>query len=234
MTMLQKNEGGCAFPDNCDHGRLLAAVIAAGEEFKAIHKKLSELFDGGLREQIEALKADVFGVSKGVSGRQVLVQKKLMCWSEFCLFCFGVSSRRINQLLDIEDVEKRTARCEARHEAQKQKEEDAAAVHVEEDDLRMYVNGVAQGQDPEPEEVDEVVDQLEETLKEVGVNPDYDRQDPYWHFSQFKDEPQTLGTEISGMLLDFGLDLAAIKEVLTIAQKDAKKTLCQAKQEVAQ
>lgn len=227
-----KDEGGCAFPDNSDHGRLLAAVIAAGDEFKAIHKKLTELFDGGLREQVEALKADVFCVSRGVSGRRVLVQKKLMCWSEFCLFCFGVSARRINQLLDIEDMEKRTARCQAKQEGQK--EEDAAVVHVEEDDPRIYVNGVPQGHDPEREEVDEIVDQLEETLKEVGVNPDYDRQDPYWHFSRFKDEPQTLGTEISGMLLDFGLDLAAIKEVLTIAQKDAKKTLCQAKEEVAQ
>jgi hypothetical protein len=224
MTMLQ-NEG-CAFPDNCDHGRLLEAVMAAGEEFKAIHKKLRELFDGGLREQIEALKADVFGVSKGVSGRQVLVQKKLMCWSEFCLFCFGVSSRRINQLLDIEDAEKRTAHCEAKRE-----EEDAAVVHVEEDDQRMYVNGVAQG--PDAHEAEPAAE-LERVLEEVSNDPQYDRQDPYWHFSRFKDDPQTLGTEISGMLLDFGLDLAAIKEVLTIAQKDAKKTLCQAKEKVAQ
>jgi hypothetical protein len=229
MMMLQN--GGCAFPDNCDHGRLLAAVIAAGEEFKAIHKKLTELFDGGLREQVEALKANVFCVSRGVSGRQVLVQKKLMCWSEFCLFCFGVSSRRINQLLDIEDQEKRTARYEARHEEQKQKEEDAAVLHVEEDDLRMYVNGVAQG--PDAQQAEPALE-LERTLEEVSSNPQYDRQDPYWHFSQFKDQPQTLGTEISGMLLDFGLDLAAIKEVLTIAQKDAKRTLCQTKEEVAQ
>jgi hypothetical protein len=218
---------GYAFSATCDHGRLLAVVIAAGEEFKVIHKKLTELFDGGLREQVEALKADVFRVSRGVSGRQVLVQKKLMCWSEFCLFCFGVSSRRINQLLDILDAEKRTARCEAKREEQKQKEQDAAVVHVEEDDQRMYVNGVAQG--PDVHETESAAE-LERTLEEVSNDLQYDRRDPYWHFSQFKDEPQTLAREISGMLLDFGLDLAVIKEVLTIAQKDAKRTLCQVKE----
>ena len=61
----------------------------------------------------------------------------------------------------------------------------------------------------------------------------YDRKDPYWHFSQFKDDPQTLSTEISGMLLDFGLDLAVIKKVLRAAEKDAAMTLCQVKEAAA-
>ena len=62
-------------------------------------------------------------------------------------------------------------------------------------------------------------------IEAIGDNPHYDRKDPYAYFEQFKSEPQTLGDELAAMLIEFGLDLYQIKDVLRYAEKDAKLTL---------
>lgn len=213
------------------------AVIKAGTRFRAVAKDLGELFSQ-IRPAVKHLKDEVFRVAKGDAGIEVTLSGEMLRpvtgdggrffrgdWKAFIKFAFGCTPRRINQLLDLEDAEKQKEWGKRRQAARRK----AAAPHdpgVTEEVIEPKAENEPKAQAVVGETPD-VVDQLEETLKEVGVNADYDRQDPYWHFSQFKDEPQTLATEISGMLLDFGLDLAVIKKVLRAAEKDAMKTLCQ-------
>jgi hypothetical protein len=78
------------------------------------------------------------------------------------------------------------------------------------------------------EEYADVVDHAQKIaalVSEAGMNPHFDRKDPYLYFSQFKSEPQTLGDELAAMLIEFGLDLYQIKDVLRYAEKDAKLQL---------
>ena len=54
-----------------------------------------------------------------------------------------------------------------------------------------------------------------------------DKKDPYAYFEQFTNELQTMGDEISSMLIEFKLDLPSIKEVLRYAEASAKRDLKQ-------
>ena len=72
---------------------------------------------------------------------------------------------------------------------------------------------------------DEEVNEVIHNIDAAGVNPRFDTKDPYAYFEQFKSELQTMGDEISSMLIEFGLDLYQIKDVLRYAEKDAKATL---------
>ena len=97
---------------------LLSNVIAVGEKFKPLHQKLGELFTPEVRNQIAKLKTDVFGVTKGDEGKLVeiaaLGKNQCRMWRDFVQVYFGVSARRINQLLDTEDSQaERAAKREA-------------------------------------------------------------------------------------------------------------------------
>jgi hypothetical protein len=65
-------------------------------------------------------------------------------------------------------------------------------------------------------------DEVLQNIEAAGSNPN---PDPYAYFEQFKSELQTMGNEISAMLIEFGLDMYQIKDVLRYAEKDAKHTL---------
>ncbi len=67
---------------------------------------------------------------------------------------------------------------------------------------------------------------LEDVIKNSPV-PEYPKaanDRAFEYFAQFKDEPETLATEISAMLFDLVLDYATIKQVLRIVEKDAADT----------
>ncbi|MGO9574306.1 MAG: hypothetical protein ACLPTQ_08265 [Terriglobales bacterium] len=241
------------------------ACVAAGVEIRKINKSLTDLFTPEVREAVRHLKDDCFQVHKGCAGitckfeaddlgipNQCLPKSWLGDWAGFCYGVFGCTPRRINQLLDLEDQEKRqerdakrrkaAARLPKGYELRGNQEFPIGAVtqtvvEINGDESDVYQEEADCGEDNEPEiqdgEANDVVQQLEQTLTAVGANPKYDSKDAYGYFSEFKDEPHTLGTEISGMLLDFGLDLAAIKKVLRAAEKDATKTLCQVKEAAA-
>lgn len=84
---------------------LIADVIKVGKEFQPAHKKLNTIIKVQ-RAKIVFLKIK-FGVRQGVAGYPLLItsngRKTAMLWDEFVLFYFGVTSRRLNQLLDVKD-----------------------------------------------------------------------------------------------------------------------------------
>jgi hypothetical protein len=239
-------------------------TVETGIRFRAINQSLKELFTPQVVEAVRHLKDDVFRVRKGSAGvtvkftdgvenipHLVMAGRWLGDWVGFCYGVFGCTPRRINQLLDLEDQEKRQERDAKRKAAAKLPEGyerrgnqmlpvgavTQTVVEISSDESDVYQEEADCGEDNEPEiqdvEANDDVQQLEQTLTAVGANHKYDSKDAYGYFSQFKDEPQTLGTEISGMLLDFGLDLAVIKKVLRVAEKDATKTLCQVEEAAA-
>lgn len=258
------------------HKELLAAIIAVGQEFKPLHKKLTTLFTPEVRQQIETLKTEVFGVSAGLRGNLVAVGEDThptsgpktsltFYWDEFVSWCFGVSARRINQLLDTDEV--RAERAEAKRledervaaeevkvytEAAeaiyaanphpKTDKEAAAALRVGWEKLKAVgghdlnrvkmidfcLNEIENPITPLGEG-----DELTQSIEAVGDNPHYERKDPYAYFEQFKAEPQTMGDEISAMLIEFGLDQHQIKEVLRYVEMSAKRTLNQMQTAVA-
>ena len=274
---------------------LISNVVAVGTQFKPLHQKLTDLFTAEVKAQIEKLKTEVFGVTQGDAGKVVLIAggtngtkcpnasgDHQMLWGEFVTYAFGVTSRRINQLLDDDRAKaERQAKMQTQEAAKAAKYAEAAAVTrqsvtpvIEERVSPMFAlpqPAVAHSFDSKsfkespiitPEERDreqldmlvhrfdsigkaveqvvtqkkwaaypeyaEVVDHAQKIaalVEGAGTNPHYDRKDPYLYFSQFKSEPQTLGDELAAMLIEFGLDLYQIKDVLRYAEKDAKLTL---------
>jgi hypothetical protein len=216
---------------NDEESKLILAVDEAGKEYKKMHEKLTKLFDR-IRPSVQALKDNVFRVRKGVSGRAVAIGVIAVSWEEYCQHTFGVGARRINQLLEIDD-----------------RNDDRIVIppvkkhHLTEEQLQgmlddKYEEGVTAGttgvndeSDAEDEDeteagAPEVVRKLEDVINNSPVTeypkPAGDR--AYAYFEQFKDEPETMGTEISAMLFDLGLDYATIKQVLRIVEKDAVDT----------
>jgi hypothetical protein len=264
-----------------EENKLIANVIAVGEQFKPLHQKLGELFPPEVRHTIAALKLQTFKVTKGDEGQLVeLSVGKALMWRDFVSEYFGVSARRINQLLDTDDAKaERQAKVQAQMaqatkqqiaadaitresitpEVEKQAEVEietacnnlqAAAIastvpvvsrkEKDKEQLGMVVNrldsinkAVAQVVSDKPrwsqhDEYADVVDHAQKIaalVSEAGMNPHFDRKDPYLYFSQFKSEPQTLGDELAAMLIEFGLDLYQIKDVLRYAEKDAELQL---------
>lgn len=91
---------GCITPDP-KTASLIHDVIAVAGEFKPLHKKLATIIEAH-RAEIVLLKSK-FGVRKGCAGSPMLIGKEAMTWEEFVVFYFDVSSRRLNQLLDVRD-----------------------------------------------------------------------------------------------------------------------------------
>lgn len=301
--------------------KVLDIIIAAGNEFKPLHKKLGEIFTLEMRQNIAALKQNVFECTQGSAGRVVMIdhdpQPLELDWNGFCLWAFDVTARRINQLLDTEEA--RDARAEDWHrknqerianlptfepkfkvgdvvEGQEygrgkwikgivvrvpdsirglywvtqQENPDLTLTTVKvgglgevkqyepmtrfkESEMRLYTPVTREIMTDTKDQMEtaftnpqtameaagikdfkdtrivaESIDKLDSIIGDidaVGDNPHYDSKDVYDYFGQFKSEPQTLGNEISAMLVEFGLDLFQIKDVLRYAEKDAKATL---------
>jgi hypothetical protein len=219
---------------NDEESKLILTVNEAGTEFKKVHEKLTKLFDR-IRPSVQALKDNVFRVRKGVSGRAVAIGEIAVSWEEYCHHTFGVSARRINQLLEIDDrnddrivippvkkVHLTHERLEAMLDAKYKEGVSAAAAGAGvEDESDTEV-------DDEPEAgAPEVVRQLEDVINNSPL-PEYPKaagDRAFEYFEQFKDEPETLGTEIASMLVELKLDLATIRRIFKIAEKDATETI---------
>jgi hypothetical protein len=214
---------------NDDESKLILAVDEAGTEYKVMHEKLTKLFDR-IRPSVLALKDNVFRVRKGVSGRAVVIGGIAVSWEEYCCHTFGVCARRINQLLEIDD-----------------RNDDRIVIppvkkyHLTEQQLQdmldeKYEQGVGAGAAgvEDNEEADEtaagapdVVRKLEDVITNSPV-PNYPEaagNRALAYFEQFRDEPETLGTEIASMLVGLKLDLATIRRVFKIAEKDATENI---------
>jgi hypothetical protein len=217
---------------NDEESKLILAVNEAGTEYKKMHEKLTKLFDR-IRPSVQALKDNVFRVRKGASGRAVDIGGIAVSWEEYCHHTFGVGARRINQLLEIDDrkddynvlppvkkVHLTHEQLDAMLDAKYEQGVAAGAAGVE-DESDTEVDDEAEAGAPD------VVRKLEDVVNNSPV-PKYakaagDR--AYEYFEQFKDEPETMGTEIASMLVGLKLDLAAIRRVFKIAEKDATETI---------
>jgi hypothetical protein len=49
--------------------------------------------------------------------------------------------------------------------------------------------------------------------------------DPYFHFAQFREESQTLASELGAMFVELGLDAERIKQIVWLAEKAALQDL---------
>lgn len=216
---------------NDEESKLILAVNEGGAEYKRMHEKLTKLFDR-IRPSVQALKDNVFRIRQGTSGRAVVIDGVALSWEEYCHYTFGVGARRINQLLEIDD------RKDDRNALPPVKK-----VHLTHEQLEAmldakYEEGISAGaaavdDDSDADEEDEtevgapeVVRNLADVIANspVAEYPKAAGDRAYEYFAQFKDEPETMGTEISAMLFDLGLDYATIKRVLRIVEKDAATT----------
>jgi hypothetical protein len=185
---------------------LIDRVLASGEQFQAIYLKLTTLFDE-IRPDVQELKDDVFKVSQGSEGVEVNIRGVMMDWETFCASTWKVGTKRINQLLEIKDKG-----YELTSEPKKK-------VTMSQDEFNEHIEKARE----EGKKNADPVGSLKETLESVTDPGDK----AYTYFEMFKNEPQTLATELSALLIHLGLDKQQIEEVLTAALKDAKKTLCQ-------
>jgi hypothetical protein len=84
----------------------------------------------------------------------------------------------------------------------------------------------AQGkqQHDEPPPSDEIGESAEQGTEQRKAQPTIklDSKDPYAYFEQFKDEPQTMASELAAMLLEFRLDEQQTTTVLDLLKKQLK------------
>jgi hypothetical protein len=214
---------------NDEESKLILAVDEAGTEFKKEHEKLTKLFDR-IRPSVQALKDNVFRVRKGTSGRAVAVGGIAMSWEEYCHYAFGVGARRINQLLEIDDrkddhnVLPPVKKFHLTHE-----QLDSMLDAKYEQGVAAGAAGVADNDEADETEAGapEVVRKLADVISDSPVPkyPEAAENRAFSYFEQFKDEPETMGTEIASMLVRLKLDLATIRRVFKIAEKDATETI---------
>jgi hypothetical protein len=86
---------------NLETKLLVEEVIHIGCEFKPAHEKLKVIIEKH-RFKILSLK-EAFGVRQGCGGAHLIIGHEPFNWEEFILTYFGVTSRRLNQLLDARD-----------------------------------------------------------------------------------------------------------------------------------
>jgi len=209
-----------------DEEKKIALVIDAGTEYKTLHVKLMKLFDK-CRPWVQDLKDNLFRVRQGSSGRAVVIGGIALSWDEFCHATFDVGAKRINQLLEIDDrkddLRPTLPPVKKLHLTQQQLEEMLDAKY--EEGIAAAAEGVEDEVDETEAGVPEVVRQLEEAVANAEVPKLVKGDDVYDYFRQFEKDKQTIATELSAMLVELGLDLQDINEVLRLAAKDAKKTL---------
>jgi hypothetical protein len=203
-----------------------------------------------VRRKVEELKLRVWKVSKGVAGVKVDVNGTAMDWTEFVKFAFDITPRRLNQLLDIEDAplpkpkpkeKKSWVKMEKADYDKAMKEqwdkgvmsaglkpeevvakiEDAETVALD----RAYDQGVADTQAKYMLKLAEAKHAAQESEDEPAAEPepaDFDIDDPYFHFHQFRDEPQTMASELAAMLLEFRMDEQQTLTLLELVKKELR------------
>jgi hypothetical protein len=222
---------------------IITQAIQRGKEFKVLHTKLTELFNDRLKNNIVRLKNELFCVKQGSAGRTVNVSTdpKMalnFTWEGFCGYAFGVTSRRINQLLDIKDVDATTRQHENHGGGDSNKPYDPVVKMRKSEldaSLKTQFDKGVEAAGLKPEEVVAKLEAAEDSYESERFDEAYKQglaeaisnKEPYVYFEQFKEEPQTMGAEIAAMLVEFGLDSTQIREVLRYAEKDAKHTLDQ-------
>lgn len=184
---------------------LIDEVLSYGNEFKAIYVKLSKLFDN-IRPQVQMLKDNVFKVTQGSEGVEININGTMMDWPTFCADVFGVGTKRVNQLLEIKD---------RGHQLTSEPKKRVSMTEAE------FEQHIAEAREEGKKNADPA-GSLQEVLNDLPIPAD----DVYAYFDQFKAEPQTLGTEISAMLITLGLDMDTIKRVLEHIVEDADNSLC--------
>lgn len=212
-----------------DEEKKIALVSDAGAEYKTLHVKLTKLFDK-CRPWVQDLKDNVFCIRQGSSGRAVVIGGVALSWEEYCVHTFGVGARRVNQLLEIDDrKDDRTVLPPVKKIHLTHEQLDAIKEQAYEAGIAAAAEARAESDEEEDETeagAPEVVRNLEEAVNNSPI-PEYPKaagDRAYEYFAQFKDEPETMATEISAMLFDFGLDYATITRVLRIVEKDAATT----------
>jgi len=197
---------------------LIARVLEGGKEFKVLHEKLTVLFDR-IRPDVQELKDNVFKVRRGSAGEEVLIGDTVMDWETFCFHCFGVGTKRINQLLEIADKEHGTT------------VKQSPKVHLTKDDYQKamdekYAEGLAAAKAANEADDESVVPDLVQKLEQTLTHATTVADKSYEYFHQFKDEPETYAMELSAMLIEHGLEFTTIERITKLMLKDAKKTLC--------
>jgi hypothetical protein len=179
-------------------------------------------------DEIESLKPtvlrlkDKFGVKKGYEGRRLIVDgHNALLWSEYCQITFNVTSHRMNQLMNAVDKDLGTVvRQQGKPDVEKPLYKKGYAKAVEDLAFKGYVPPVS-------EHREDVTQEHRDNVVEMQAAPEpkpLDPKDPYAFFEQFKEEPQTMASEIATMLINFDLDdttlLAALKKELKTQRKE--------------
>jgi hypothetical protein len=211
-----------------DQIKMIDEVTEVGQkEFKPVHEKLTTIFDR-IRPKVQILKNDVWKVRRGMPAIQVLVNDKPMTWDDFCRYAFGLgqtgkegsASRRVNQLLEIDDKSTENLAPPIPKIHLTRPEYDARIEAAKNLGYEEGVEAGAAGHDDEEEEP-EVVTKMKDTLKATKLPHD----DPYKYFEGFIEEKETMATELAAMLVTFKLDAESIEQILRLAAKEAKRTI---------
>jgi hypothetical protein len=155
--------------------KLISEVIAGGQEFQVYHTKLVKLFSIDFSAKVKKLKDEIFAVREGSAGKQIPIMngdgEKMMYWSDFVDFAFGVTTRRIQQLFPVafDDLPDKHIHSH-KHEGR-----DAAAVKLNNDHSFKH-KGIIIKPASKPGKVDLVYqgvtpDEAKEIVQEHPANP---------------------------------------------------------------
>lgn len=181
-------------------------------------------------DEIEVLKPTIirlknkFGVKKGYEGRRLIVDgHNSMLWSEFCQVTFNVSAHRMNQLCNAVDKDNKTVITQrGKPDVEKPLYKKGYAKAFEEMIAKGYAPPMSVDENRE-EHKDNVVE-MQAALEPKPLDP----HDPYAYFERFRDEPQTMASELATMLVGFNCDdttlLAALKKELKAQRNEIAKS----------
>lgn len=193
-------------------------IVKADEQTLALHAQCKE-FAGrfhSLCDEIETYRSPIltlrkkFGVKQGCSGNVIsFPDLGEVLWSQYCDKVFKLTPRRVNQLLDTKD----------------ETPANVVKERVPDDEKPLYQKGHRAGyQKAMDDMLAKGVDvKASAPLPEVESKPMFDRSDPYAYWEQFREEPQTMSSELVAMLIELGLDCQTVTQVIELMKKEAKR-----------
>jgi hypothetical protein len=179
-----------------------------------------------LKPIIIALKLKVGVMKKGYEGRRLIVDgHNAMLWSEYCQIKFNVTSHRMNQLMSDSDKEYKTVIGKSgKSDVEKPLFKKGYAKAVEDWAFKGYVPPVSEHREDVPQEHRDNVVEMQAAPEPKPLDP----RDFHAYFEQFKDEVQTLASELATMLIPYDMDdttlLAALKKELKAQRKEIADT----------
>ena len=200
-------------PDD-DTKKLLAKCADHGVRFRSISKEIDSM-----RSDILGLKAK-FGVKQGYCGKRLVIDGvNAMLWSEYCQHIFGVSAGQMNRLLNATDEKAVDTMPPDPRESKNYKLglRDAEEKYDLWKRKQLAAGTIFKADCALP-------DQLPET-KPVSVASPVNRDDPHAYWRQFREEPQTMASELVAMLAEVGMDYQTILQVVEAVKKQAKTQL---------